>query len=186
MDDETLLKLIQKNPEQGIHELMNLYGGAIGTICRNFLYDFPEDDIEEAIADTFIKCWKNSEKFKLNQAYSLKSYLYAIARNVARDRRRKAKKEDIYSLEELSLELPDDYDLENEFVRRQCEATLHACLAKMNEPDKSVFLYRYFYGFGRKAIAEKLSLSIKQVENILYRGKERLRKDLLERSVFHE
>lgn len=186
MDDKTLLKLIQKNPEQGIHELMNLYGGAIGTICRNFLYDFPENDIEEAIADTFIKFWKNADKFQLNQNHSLKSYLYAIARNVARDKRRQTQKQDIYSLEELSLELPDDYDLENEFVRRQCEATLHICLAGMKEPDKSVFLYRYFYGFGGKEIAEKLSLTLKQVENILYRGKERLRKDLLERSIFHE
>lgn len=109
-----------------------------------------------------------------------------LARNVARDKRRQAKKADIFPLEELSLELPDDYDLENEFVRRQSEATLHACLAQMKEPDKSVFLYRYFYGFSRKDIAEKLSLTIKQVENILYRGKEKLRKDLTERRISHE
>lgn len=186
MKDDALLKLIKKKPEQGIHELMNCYGGAVGTICRNFLRDFPEDDIEEAIADTFIHFWKNSENFKLKEGYSLKSYLYAIARNVARDKRRQTKRADIYSLEELSLELPDDYNLENEFVRRQSEATLHACLKQMKEPDKSIFLYRYFYGFSRKEIAEKFSLTVKQVENILYRGKEKLRKDLTERRISHE
>ena len=186
MKDDALLKLIKKNPEQGIHELMNLYGGAVGTICKNFLRDFPENDIEEAIADTFIHFWKSSGKFHLKSGHSLKSYLYAIARNVARDKRRQAKVADIYSLEELSLELPDDYDLENEFVRRQNEATLHTCLREMKEPDKSIFLYRYFYGFSRKEIAGKFALSVKQVENILYRGKERLRRDLTERRFTRE
>lgn len=77
MTDDALLQLIKKKPEQGIHELMNIYGGPIATICRNFLYDFPEDDIEEAIADTFIHFWRNSDKFKPNPAHSVKSYLYA-------------------------------------------------------------------------------------------------------------
>ena len=186
MTDEQLLRLIRENPEQGIHEMMVFFGGAVGTICRNFLYDFKEAEIEEAIADTFIHFWKNREKFTLKENYSLKSYLYAIARNVSRDRRRQAKREDIFSLEELELDLPDAFDLEKEFERRQCEAVLHTCLEQMKEPDKSVFLYRYFYGYKRKDIADKLSLSIKQVENILYRGKEKLRKDLLERRAFYE
>ena len=186
MSDEELLLLIQKNPEQGMQEMMKLYSGAVATICNNFLYDFSQDDVEEAVADTFIHFWKKRESFELKENYSLKSYIYAIARNVARDRRRKAKREDIYSLEEISLELPDGFDLEQDVERRQGEEILHECLARMKEPDKSIFLYRYFYGFSRKDIAGRLSLSIKQVENILYRGKEKLRKDLLERRGAHE
>ena len=184
MTDQEILTILKGNPEKGIHLMMNLYGGAIATICRNFLYDCPESDIEEAIADTFIRFWKNLNKFELNQNYSLKSYLYAIARNVSRDKRRMQKKADIFPLEELSLELPSDYNLENEFERRQCEAVLHTCLENMKEPDKSVFLYRYFYGYRIQNIAVLLHLTTKQVENILYRGKEKLRKDLMERGIF--
>ena len=141
MSDEKLLLLLQEKPEQGVQEMMKLYGGAVATICRNFLYDFTEDDIEEAVADTFISFWKNRERFALKANYSLKSYLYAIARNAARDKRRKSGKADIYSLEELSLELPDGYDLEQEVQRKEYEAVLHTCLERMGEPDKSVFLY---------------------------------------------
>ncbi len=186
MSDEELLRLIRKNSERGMREMISAYGGAVGTICRNYLYDFPESDVEEAIADTFIHFWKKRESFVLKQGYCIKGYLYAIARNVARDKRRKAKREDIYSLEELSLDLADSYDLESELERRECEMLLHESLAGMKEPDKSIFLYRYFYGFGRKDIAEKLSLSLKQVENILYRGKEKLRRDLVGRRYFSE
>ena len=186
MSDERLLMLVKANPEQGMHEMMKLYGGAVATICRNFLYDFTEDDIEETIADTFIHFWKYRKQFQMKENYSLKSYLYAIARNAARDKRRKAKKEDIFSLEELSLELPAGYDLEQEVQRRQYEAVLHTCLESMREPDKSIFLYRYFYGYKVQDIADRLSLNAKQVENILYRGKEKLRRDLVERGVHYE
>jgi len=186
MRDQEILVILKQNPQQGIHELMVLYGGAIATICRNFLFDCSEEDVEEAIADTFIHFWKNLDKFEIKENYSLKSYLYAIARNVSRDRRRKEKKADIFSMEELALDLPSEYHLENEVERRRCEAILHTCLEQMKEPDKSVFLYRYFYGYKVKDIAELLKISAKQVENILYRGKEKLRKDLMERGIFHE
>ena len=186
MTDQELLKLLKQNPEQGIHKLMTIYGGAISTICRNFLYDCDEADIEEAIADTFIHFWKHRDKFELKENYSLKSYLYAIARNTAKDLRRKNQKAEIFSMEELSLELPSNYHLENEVEHKRCEAVLHTCLEEMKEPDKSIFLYRYFYGYKVKEIAQMLSLTAKQVENILFRGKEKLRKDLLERGIFHE
>jgi len=186
MTDQELLNLLITSPEQGIHTMMNLYGGAISTICRNFLYDCSESDIDEAIADTFIHFWKNRDHFNLSPKYSLKSYLYAIARNTARDIRRRHKKADIFSLEELSLELPSKINVENEFTKKQNEAILHTCLESMKEPDKSVFLYRYFYGYRIQRIGEILNLSSKQVENILYRGKEKLRKDLLERGIFYD
>ena len=110
MSEDKLLALLKENPEKGMQEMLGLYGGAIATICRNFLYDFPERDVEEVIADTFIHFWKIKDTFVIKEKYSLKSYLYAIARNAARDKRRAAKKADIYSLEELSLDLPDGYD----------------------------------------------------------------------------
>ena len=185
MNDQDLLTLIQANPERGIRKLMKLYSGSIGTICRNFLYDCSENDIEEAIADTFIHFWKKTSDFVLNDNYSLKSYLYAIARNVARDKRRLLKKADIFSLEELSLDLPSDFSTENELVRREHEAILHTCLENMKEPDKTIFLYRYFYGYKINDIAKLLNLPQKKVENILFRGKEKLRRDLYERGIFH-
>lgn len=64
MKDEELLEILNRSPEQGVRELMNRYGGAVATICKNFLYDFPESDIEETIADTFIRFWENREQFQ--------------------------------------------------------------------------------------------------------------------------
>ena len=54
MSDKELLLLLRKHPEQGIHKMMALYGGAIATICRNFLYDCSEEDVEEAIDNAML------------------------------------------------------------------------------------------------------------------------------------
>ena len=185
MNDQELLELLKNNPNQAIHILLELYGGAVSTICGNFLYDCGMEDVEEAIADTFTNFWKKSKEFVLDNRFTLKSYIYAIARNVARDKRRKLKKEDIFSIEELSLELPADFSTEQIVERKEMEAILHTCLENMKEPDKSVFLYRYFYGFKIDDIANILNLPTKKVENILYHGKKKLRNYLHERGIFH-
>ena len=185
MKDQELLELLRRNPNQAIHILVELYGGAVSTICGNFLYDCGKEDVEEAIADTFTNFWKKSKHFQLNDKFTLKSYIYAIARNVSRDKRKKLKKVDIYSIEELSLDLPSAISAEQKVEQKETEAVLHKCLEKMKEPDKSVFLYRYFYGFKIDEIAKILGLPAKKVENILYHGKKRLRKDLQERGINH-
>lgn len=183
MNDREILLLLEQDAGRGIHVMMNLFGDSIYTICRNFLYDCPEDDVEEAVADTYIHFWKNKENFKLNEKYSLKSYLYAIARNAARDKRRKLKRADVYSLDELNLDLPSEEDVQQQLERKEMEAVLHSCLEQMKEPDKTIFLYRYFYGYKTSEIGKMLHLPGKKVENILYKGKARLKKDLEERGI---
>lgn len=185
MTDKELLQLLETSPGRAIHEMMNLYGDSISTICRNFLYDCSEDDVEETIADTYIHFWKNRKKFRLDERYSLKSYLYAIARNAARDKRRSLKRADIYSIEELELVLVSEENIESNYEKKEMEAVLHTCLESMKEPDKTIFLYRYFYGYKTSEIAKMLFLTTKKVENILYRGKEKLKRDLMERGICH-
>lgn len=55
MEEKKLLRLLKKSPQDGIKEAMHTYGKAVETICTNFLSDLSQHDIEEAIADTFIK-----------------------------------------------------------------------------------------------------------------------------------
>lgn len=50
-------------------------------------------------------------------------------------------------------------------------------------PDREIFIYRYFCELSVREIAERVSLTVKQVENKLYRGKLSLRTQLLERGI---
>lgn len=184
MDDEALLHLLHTNGEAGIRAALDIYGGAVETICKNFLSDLSKQDLEEAVADTFIKLWQNSKNFRPKDGKSLKSYLYAIARNTSIDVLRKKQKTLPIPLEEITITAP--VNIENDFIQKNMEDTLHQVLADMKEPDRTIFILRYFYCEPIKNIAVKMNCSTKKVENILFRGKGRLEAALKERGISHD
>ena len=98
MDEKQLLTLLKTDAEQGMRQMIHVFAPAVHKICASLLARRQCEDIEEAEADVFVKLWKNREKVQLSETYSLKSYLFAIARNVCIDRLRSA------SPETLSLE----------------------------------------------------------------------------------
>lgn len=54
------------------------------------------------------------------------------------------------------------------------------------EPDRSIFILRYFYFEKVKEIASKLNLSEKKVENILYPSKTKLKEKLIKGGIIYE
>lgn len=181
MDDKALLYLLHTDSEAGLRAALDIYGAAVETICKNFLSNLSGQDLEEAVADTFIKLWQNSQSFRPENGSSLKSYLYAIARNTCIDILRKKQKALPVPLEEITIAAP--VNIENDYIRKNMEDTLHQVLKDMKEPDRSIFLLRYFYCEPIKSIAEKMNCSAKKVENILFRRRAGLEAALKERGI---
>ena len=86
MDDTALLKLLKDNPERGLQTIIQIYGPAVHKICSFCMSGYQQQDIEEAESDVYVKLWKHRESVIINENYSLKSYLFAIARNTCIDR----------------------------------------------------------------------------------------------------
>ena len=77
-------------------------------ICRSILADLPPEEIEEAESDVFVNIWQHRDRIRTDNGCSLKSYLYAVARNVARDRLRAAKSAPLSLDRALETEIPDE------------------------------------------------------------------------------
>ncbi|SNS52816.1 RNA polymerase sigma-70 factor, ECF subfamily [Anaerovirgula multivorans] len=185
INEERVLLMLKKSPSEGIDMAIDKYGGPVKTICKNILFDCSGEDIEEAVADSFVGLWKSIDKFKSNGNYSLKSYLYGIARHTALDKRRVMKKETfVLSVEEVVIEAT--VDLECDYVKKLNENIVHDSVNSMEEPMRSVFILRYFYYEKVNDIAKRLGLTPKVVENHLYRGKSKLKRELLGRGVQYE
>ena len=183
--DKKILSLLKKSPEEGLSMSLDTYGGAVKTICKNILNNYSNEDIEECISDTFFKLWSNVDKFKEEKNISLKSYIYAIARNTALDKIRKLKGNDlILPIEED--ELGFHIDMVDNYSKKINNKIIHESINNMDEPDKSIFILRYFYFEKIKDISFKLNLPSKKVENSLYRGKNKLKKSLLEGGIIYE
>lgn len=185
MTEQQIISLLRNDPENGVAMVMDLYGGPIKVICVNILRDFSNEDIEEAISDTLVAIWKSVNHFDQLRGTCFKSYCYGIARKTALARRREiAGDSSIIPLKEDTL--ADDVPLENAYDTNQEKKILHETIAELGEPERSIFILRYFYFFRIKEIAAKLNLSDKKVENCLYRGKQRLKTMLLQKGVERE
>ena len=181
MDEKKLVDLLEKNPDKAISIIIEEYGRGVHTICKSILRGFSTSDVEEVEADAYYKLWKNRCSLWIDETHSLKSYLYAIARNTAIDRFRQKKPEALAFEDGLEEFLIDETCVEDEAIGRIVNRLLHEVIAGLGAPDCDVFFGKYYLFLKNREIAERLGLTEKKVENILYRGKEKLRKALVER-----
>lgn len=185
MTDRQLLRLLKKDPERGLRKVLDLYGGAIKIICENILRDCAREDVEEAAADTLATIWRAADRFQEDRGTSFKSYCYGITRKTALTRRKKLheKGELIPLQEDLLSAKGTEGDLSAKLEQKEEEIILHETIDALGEPERSVFILRYFYFFKVKEIASRLELTDKKVENCLYRGKQKLWAALMKRGI---
>lgn len=182
MTDRQLIRLLKKDPERGLRTVLELYGGAIKTICSNILRDCSQEDVEEAAADTLAAIWRAADRFQDDKGTSFKSYCYGITRKTALTIRKKLlKKGELIPLQEDLLFT--ETDLSAELEQKEEERILHETVNGLEEPDRSIFILRYFCFFKVKEIAKRLELTDKKVENCLYHGKEKLRTALTGKGI---
>ena len=179
MKDADLLKILYENTSYGIEVAIDTYGKAVKTICQTILSGFSEEDVEEAVSDTFVGLWKALDRIKLERETGLKEYLYGIARRTALNKRRKLAKEHNTSQIDEVKELVSEQDVEKNLIDKAECRIIYELINDMKSPDKEIFTLRYFNQNTIKEIANKLVLKTKTVENKLARGKVKLRKQLI-------
>lgn len=180
MDDNQILEFLKKKQPTVLYELTKKYGGIVKTIVSRVLGSNNYQDIEECIADTFVKLWENADNIDMSKG-SLKSYIVSIARNTAINRYRKLFKENVISLDENIVSKSND--IEDKILFQYDMKVLKELVLQMNEPDREIFIRKYILLEKVKDISKHLSIDEKSVENRLYRSRLKLKKALVERGV---
>lgn len=179
MEDSAIIILLQTNASEGLLEATKKYGGLVKAITIKILHH-QEEDVEECIADTFVSLWKNINSYNLERG-TLKGYIACIARNTAINRYNKLNRQQTYALE--NDDIASQENIEETIARKSDIQVLQSLIEDMGEPDKEIFIRRFFLFEKVKKIGEALGLTPKTVENKLFRGKQRLRKQLIVRGV---
>jgi RNA polymerase sigma-70 factor (ECF subfamily) len=180
MDDQELIRGIKVNNSFCLNLLIEKYisyiTSVIAHVGKNYL---TRQDIEEISADAFTSLWEYKDEFVL-EGKSVKSYLAAIARNRVKN---------VLCMRKIKL-LPLEEDLidselyvEEIVANRQMYEQINDIVNEMQEPDKEIFIRRYFYYEKTSQIAKELSINKKTIETRILRGREKLRKIILERGV---
>ena len=138
---------------------------------------------EELAVDTFIKLF--TEKPNFNGDGSFKTWLYSIGRFTTVDYIRKNK-----NITEVPLEnayaLSDDKNIEQGFIHDEEKIKLHKKISRL-KPEYSQILYLiYFENFSHDETAKIMKKSRKQINDLLYRAKNALKKEIEKENEFYD
>ena len=161
--DESLYRQYLSGDDAGLETLMKKYGDPLTLYIDGYLLD--------GFAYLFTK------KPRIRDG-GFKAYLYKAARHMAL--RHKSKRKPLFSLDALADE-PDGRLLAEEVIRtEERNRILHFCMDEMNPDYREVLYLTYFEDMSYAQAAEVTGKTVKQITNMVYRGKESLRR-LLER-----
>ncbi len=171
--DEELYRKYLRGDETGLEALIIKYDDPLTLYINGYLHDVHE--AEDLMLEVFSYLFTKKPRIRDG---GFKAYLYKAARHMAL--RHKSRRRLFFSLDNLTEE-PDGQTLVEEVVRtKERDQILHLCMAELNSDYREALYLTYFEGMSYLQAAEVMGKSEKQITNMVYRGKERLR-GLLER-----
>lgn len=187
MEEEEIVRLIKEEPEEGIAAAMQAYGARVRSMAERVLGASRQEDVEECVADIFVRVWQGIDTYCPQKA-GLAFWILGIARHVAIDRLRRIAGKETWPLPDFkeTERLGVTPDFSEEVARRENVRIIREAVHGMKQPDRSIFLLRYFYFLTVKEIADRLGMTDKQVENRLRRGRNRLKTVLTKKGVILE
>lgn len=176
MKDEAIIAAIRAGDPEGMAVCMKQYARLLWPIASAVLSSVgSEQDVEECVADAFIYLWEHPEKFDPGRG-KLKTLLCVVARSRAVDRYRVLNRRRTVSLEEAAL--ADSFGMQEALMEGETRKALAAAVQSLGEPGREILIRRYYDNQKPREIALALGMTVKQVDNSLYRSKRQLREVL--------
>ena len=155
----------------GFIEIIRDYKDGLILYLNGYVHDI--HDAEDLMEDTFVKIYAKRPVF--SPKYSFKTWLYTIGRNAAIDYLRKERKKYIRSMDELSEIVADKTQLEYEYLKKEEKIYLFEAMEKLKSDYRQTLYLKYLEGLSNDDIGKIMGKTRRQVENLLYRGKQALR-----------
>ena len=175
MEDDRIVALYFDRSEQALTETETKYGRYCRTVAANILPD--GRDAEEAVSDAYMAAWSSIPP---HRPANLGTYLAKLTRRAALKRWRAldAKKrgggQTEAALEELAEVLSGGEEPHQAAEAAALAACLDRFLAELPDSERRVFLRRYWYLDGVKAICARTGYSQSKVKSMLARTRKRL------------
>lgn len=155
---EEILIVNLKDPlqkEAAFRELLALYKERLYWQIRNIVKD--HDDTDDVLQNTFLKIFKNIDKFKGES--QLFSWMYRIATNEALNFLNKKAKKLKISSEELKLQIIENLESDVYFEGDQIQLKLQKAIASLPEKQQQVFNMKYYQELKYREISDILDTS---------------------------
>ena len=176
MRDEAIVAAIRDRSEEAMSRVIDQYSRLLWPIASAVLCNAgSEQDVEECVADAFIYLWEHPQKFDASRG-SLKTLLCILVRSRAIDRYREIMRRSTVPLEEAVLSA--GMGMQERLLQAEAHRELLAAVKALEEPNREILIRRYYHEQKPREIALAMNLTVKQVDNSLFRSKRQLRETL--------
>lgn len=167
--------------ESGMVEIIRDYKDGLALYLNGFVGNISV--AEDLMEDTFVKLVVKKPRYTAK--FSFKTWLYTIGRNAAIDYLRKYRRR--ADITDVELEaLPDAESLELSYIKEEQKLTLHRALGRLKTEYRQALYLSYFEELSNAEIAEVMRKSRRQIENLIYRGKQSLKSELEKEGFVYE
>lgn len=179
---DELFDLIKQDDQQALDKLFTIYFARLNDFAKKITG--AEIISQDIVQEVFLKIWENRASIKV---VNIEAYIFRLVRNrcidylkhqkVENKRMEKihvhSKFEELYRIDFIGNE---PYMLIEKELQLQIEKTIQS----LPERCREVFIHSRIYGLKNKEVAEKLNISIKNVERHLSRALQSFRENLSE------
>lgn len=156
VDDNYIAALIISDPAKGFRLLVEKYSSRLYWHIRRLVVI--HEDADDALQNTFIKCWKSLEGFRKESA--LYTWLYAIATNEALMLIRKRNQLAETPIDDMAAILSNSSEGNTYFDGDEAETILQNAIQKLPEKQRTVFLLKYYDELTYEEIGEITGTSV--------------------------
>jgi RNA polymerase sigma-70 factor (ECF subfamily) len=170
-DDRSLLERIRRGDTDGAEELFERYAPALVRFADRMLGD--RASAEEVTQEVFVKVISRAHQYDGRAEVS--SWLFAIAANACRDRRRRDRRAAVVPLDAIG-DLPSGgAGAEARLAGREQKAAVRRALEGLSEEQREALVLARYHGLPYAEIARILGISVGAVKTRIFRAVENLR-----------
>jgi RNA polymerase sigma-70 factor (ECF subfamily) len=181
LEDSVLIERAREGDDDAYRALVTRHLPSVYTFSSHYMGN--SEDAQDAAQETFLKAWKNLERFDTSKSF--RTWLFAIAKNTATDLMRKRKsvvfsKFDTGDDSNVLIDtLTDTEPLPDELFAQSSNAeVVRAALQKLKQRDQTILMLRYDEEQSFEDIAKILKMSANTVRSLHRRALIQLKKTL--------
>lgn len=170
---KAVMARLAKGERGALEEVYRLTNVKLFGICYRILGDRKE--AEDALQDVYISLWRNAARYDASRASPI-AWLATFARNRAVDRLRTGKVRRGAVPVDEALALADDRPPADEALIDEARtARVHACLAGLDDPQRSAIRSAFLDGHTYSELAERERVPLGTMKSWIRRGLLKLR-----------
>ncbi len=169
--DRSLLERVRAGDTGGAGELFERYAPALLRFTDRLLSD--RGAAEEVTQEVFVKVISRAHQYDGRAEVS--SWLFAIAANACRDRRRRDRRATVVPLEAVAEPVHKGEGIESMLSQRERREAVRRALSALSEEQREALILARYHGLPYAEIANVLGISVGAVKTRIFRAVEALK-----------